>query len=127
MNANFKYTTMTITGAMHLAIGILCIIFSIVGFAVRAYESYEYDSIHGRYNDYIRTYPSKGTAAGSFITSLWVSIDVVCDSCMLIKNVLIHLTLLIVNIGEKSFYWLSWFFFICYKVPTLPFWMLGKS
>ncbi|XP_014772342.1 uncharacterized protein LOC106870694 [Octopus bimaculoides] len=66
MTTRFKYIAMTVTGALHLALGILCIIISIVGFIIRA-DKYSYYNYR-----YVEYFPNRRTAAGSFIISLWI-------------------------------------------------------
>ncbi|CAI9729913.1 Hypothetical predicted protein [Octopus vulgaris] len=71
MISTFKYTSMTITGALHLVLGILGFIISIVGFSVKAYSIRRiYDYSNDNYIIYY--YPNEAVAAGSFCVSLWI-------------------------------------------------------
>lgn len=101
MAVGFRYSAMTVTGALHLTLGIICVIISIVGLSVDTYtyeKSYSFDEV--KYVIY--EFPSKGTATGSFIASLGVSIDVDCGRCILIKNLLIHQHFSILDINGKN-------------------------
>ncbi|XP_014769532.1 uncharacterized protein LOC106868670 [Octopus bimaculoides] len=60
MIVGFQYTAMTITGAFHLGIGVLCFIISMVGYSTKLYR------YMGDWN------LSVATSTPAFIISLWV-------------------------------------------------------
>ncbi|XP_036363624.1 uncharacterized protein LOC115216970 [Octopus sinensis] len=69
MIVGFNYLAMTITGAMHLTLGIFCFICSIIGFTTKKY----YTNYYGFYYDsYLYDDLSVRIAAGSFTASLWI-------------------------------------------------------
>uniref|UniRef100_A0A0L8FQP1 G-protein coupled receptors family 1 profile domain-containing protein n=1 Tax=Octopus bimaculoides TaxID=37653 RepID=A0A0L8FQP1_OCTBM len=69
MIVGFNYIAMTITGAMHLALGIFCFICSIIAFTTKEYYKIFVDIYSGYlYNNNLAV----RTAAGSLIASLWI-------------------------------------------------------
>ncbi|XP_029643319.1 uncharacterized protein LOC115217703 [Octopus sinensis] len=71
MAVGFKYASMTITGAIHFTLGILCLCISIVGFSIDIYRR-RYFSRDMDKSNYLVNHVAKVTAAGSFIASLYV-------------------------------------------------------
>ncbi|CAI9729911.1 Hypothetical predicted protein [Octopus vulgaris] len=70
MAVGFKYASMTITGAIHFTLGILCLCISIVGFSIDIYRRRYFGRDMDKSN-YSLNLVSKVTAAGSFIASLY--------------------------------------------------------
>ncbi|XP_014772345.1 uncharacterized protein LOC106870696 isoform X1 [Octopus bimaculoides] len=71
MAVGFKYTTITITGALHFSLGIICVMISIVGLSVDNYRVLWSSYYRDRY-PYHLEFPSKSTAAASFVVSLYI-------------------------------------------------------